>query len=81
MEAASAVRIELFHPITYDGLCYGRGLHELEAPLARLLLTYKDPVTRKPMAQVVGLEGSPARIGETVPEAEAGGKFFIERLK
>jgi hypothetical protein len=81
MPEALTLRIELFHPITHDGICYGRGCHELDAPLAKLFLTYKDPINRKPTARLAELTGPQPRIGAKVPEAQAFGQTFLEQLK
>ncbi len=44
-------RVELLHPINHDGILYSRGVHELDESLARLFVTYKDPINKKPIAR------------------------------
>ena len=45
------VQVELLHPINHDDILYSRGLHELDESLARLFLSFKDPVSKKPIAR------------------------------
>jgi hypothetical protein len=44
-------QVELLHPINHDNILYSRGVHELDESLANLFLTYKDPISRKPIAR------------------------------
>lgn len=44
-------RVELLHPINHDGILFSRGVHELDESLARLFVTFKDPISKKPIAR------------------------------
>lgn len=46
------MKIELLHPINHDGILYSRGLHELDASLAKHFLSFKDAVDKRPIARV-----------------------------
>ena len=46
------VEIFLNHPITHDNCHFSRGLHTVEAELAALFLSYKDPINRRPIAEL-----------------------------
>lgn len=46
------VEILLNHPIHYDNFKFSRGLHTVEAELAALFLTFKDPISRAPIAEI-----------------------------
>lgn len=59
------MKIELLHPINHDFIQYSRGLHELDESLAKLFLSYKDLVSRKPICRVPG--ETPVVRGTTKP--------------
>jgi|GEM_PF-2106328 hypothetical protein len=46
------VEIFLNHPIHYSNFKFSRGLHTVEAELAALFLTFKDPISRAPIAEI-----------------------------
>jgi hypothetical protein len=48
------MKIELLHPINHAGILYSRGLHELDESLAKLFLSFKDAVNKRPIARVPG---------------------------
>ncbi len=49
------VKVELTCPVAHDFILYSRGLHELDADLARLFLTFKDPVSHTPLVRLASL--------------------------
>lgn len=61
------MKIELLHPINHDFIQYGRGLHELDESLAKLFLTYKDAVSRKPICREFVEGQAPVARGTTKP--------------
>jgi hypothetical protein len=46
------VQVEVLHPINHDGNVFSRGIHDLEKGLADVFLKLKDPVSKKPIAQI-----------------------------
>ena len=74
--AVHNVEIELLHPIAHNGVLFGRGIHKLGADLAKLFLSFKDPVSKKPIAQIP----KPAEIVKgTVTVTEDAGKKKQEK--
>jgi hypothetical protein len=51
-EGAETVEVLLHHPIHHDSFKFSRGLHTLEVELAGLFLSFRDPVTHKPIAEI-----------------------------
>ena len=47
--------IELIHPITHDGMEYGRGLHDVSDELAILWFTKAPHAVRRPQAAALGI--------------------------
>ena len=45
------MRMELLHPIAHDGVLYSRGVHELDESVAKLFLSFKGAVDKKPIAR------------------------------
>lgn len=62
------VKVQLMSPINHDGIVYSRGLHELDADLARIFLKLKDPVNRRPIAIEGGMAPTPIPRGTTKPD-------------
>ena len=46
------LEVLLNHPIHYNSFKFSRGLHTLEVDLAALFLTFKDPISHKPIAEI-----------------------------
>jgi hypothetical protein len=66
-EVQKRIKVELLGPINHDFILYSRGVHELDESLARLFLTYKDPVNRRPLVREwVVTQAAPVR-GTTKP--------------
>lgn len=49
-----AVTLELLHPITHGGKLHSRGVHRVDAELAKLFLSFRDPISKSPIAKLAG---------------------------
>lgn len=45
------IEVKVLHPIAHDGVVFSRGIHKLEAKLAGLFLSLRDPTTHRPIAE------------------------------
>ena len=61
------MQVELISPIAHDFILYSRGLHELDESLARLFLTFKDPVDPVPQVRDASLSPAFCARGTTKP--------------
>ena len=46
------IEILLNHPIHYDNFKFSRGLHTVEVEIAALFLSFKDPISHAPIAEL-----------------------------
>jgi hypothetical protein len=68
--AQLSITVQLLHPINHDGRVYTRGLHDLDADLARQFLSFRDPISKRPIAQLPE-KHKPAPAGTVEPDRSA----------
>jgi hypothetical protein len=65
---AKTVEVELLHPITHNDTVFSRGIHKLDEETAKLFLSFKDAVSRKPIVRVPEVVAAPKGTVEQVPK-------------
>ena len=65
------ITLELCHPINHDGRVYSRGLHDLDAALAKHFLMLRDPINGSPTARLPENKAAPTKGTVTLDKSNA----------